>query len=148
MANCQRNTLLALGRVCHPGVWVMGPIPKASSLGELPEEGALWLDQTLQMGEAEKAEDWESSLHLQEKNSGARFSFLPPPHFFFFLSLILPLSGSLTMATTMILSKWFHRLLFRHSTFNISILSFCCYTKGALLQYNVLRIMSMSNNGF
>lgn len=65
----------------------MGPIPKASSLGELPEEGALWLDQTLQMGEAEKAEDWESSLHLQEKNSGARFSFLPPPpHFFFFVS--------------------------------------------------------------
>lgn len=86
-----------MGRVCHPGVWVMGPIPKASSLGELPEEGALWLDQTLQMGEAEKAEDWESSLHLQEKNSGARFSFPPPPHFFFFC---------LSFCHSLVLSQW------------------------------------------
>lgn len=60
----------------------MGPIPKVFSLGELPEEGALWLHQTLQMGEAEKAEDWESSLHLQEKHPGARFSSTPPPLFF------------------------------------------------------------------
>lgn len=67
---------------------------------------------------------------------------------FLLFCLILSLSSLWTIEATMVLSKWFHRLLFRHSTFNISILSFCFHTKGALLQYNVLRIMSMSSNGF
>lgn len=67
---------------------------------------------------------------------------------FLLFCLILSLSSLWTIGATMVLSKWFHRLLFRHSTFNISILSFCFHTKGALLQYNVLRIMSMSSNGF
>lgn len=67
---------------------------------------------------------------------------------FLLFCLILSLSSLWTIKATMVLSKWFHRLLFRHSTFNISILSFWFYTKGALLQYNVLRIMSMSSNGF
>lgn len=67
---------------------------------------------------------------------------------FLLFCLILSLSSLWTIKATMVLSKWFHRLLFRHSTFNISILSFCFHTKGALLQYNVLRIMSMSSDGF
>lgn len=67
---------------------------------------------------------------------------------FLLFCLILSLSSLRTIEATMVLSKWFHRLLFRHSTFNISILSFCFHTKGALLQYNVLRIMSMSSNSF
>lgn len=67
---------------------------------------------------------------------------------FLLFCLILSLSSLRTIEATMVLSKWFHRLLFRQSTFNISILSFCFHTKGALLQYNVLRIMSMNSNGF
>lgn len=131
------------GHSQQPPAWLnfcQSKMRQASPFGKWPEEGALLL------GEDPPGREETNRVPL----------YFPSPFkpasaavvVFLLFCLILSLSSLWTIDPTMVLSKWFHRLLFRHSTFNISILSFCFHTKGALLQYNVLRIMSMSSNGF
>ena len=128
----------------QPPAWLDSCQPiirQASPFGKRPEEGALLLREDL--GEERETDKQGTSL-LPISLQTCKWSPCGVSPF----CLVLSLSRLWTMEATMVLSKWFHRLLFRHSTFNISILSFCFHTKGALLQYNVLRIMSMSSNGF
>lgn len=129
----------------EPSAWLhscQSKMRQASPFGKWPEEGALLLGEDPPGGKENQQTGIFFTFHLP---SNLRAE---PLWCFSFFCLILSLSSLWTIEPTMVLSKWFHRLLFRHSTFNISILSLCFHTKGALLQYNVLRIMSTSSNGF